>query len=351
MAGFNWIISRGDYKMSLSSALKLATGLALGLAALIATGLWLIGHRPLSVPILMYHHIGDKVDSPWWVTTRDFETQLLALREQGYSSVWPSDLVAHQRWGWPLPDKPIVLTFDDGYLTLKENAEPLLRKYGFKGVSYLITGRVGDSVETRQEWEGSPLLIWPEIKALYKRGTLRFGGHSRTHPNLRAMADARQEIVSCYRDLERKGGFTPEGFCYPHGEYKPETVALIKHSRFTTATTCKDGFADIKSGASLIEIPRVSVMGGRHGFKAELHCGTNGIVAVTLSKEGRNLEVIPKLIWSQETSTWLPQVQVTSTPATWTCPAPVGCPDTAPVLELWDTFRVIRYYPQVPDRP
>lgn len=299
--------------------------------------------RPVSVPILMYHQIGDAVDSPWWVTVKDFETQLQALREQGYTSVWPSDLVAHQRWGWPLPCKPILITFDDGYLNLMEQAEPLLRKYGFKGVSYLITGRVGDTPETRQKWEGSPLLTWPEVKALHQRGTIRFGGHSRTHANLRALTDSRQEIAACYRDLKRKGGFTPEGFCFPFGQYKAETLADLAHSKFTTATTCADGVPELKGGASLLELPRVSVMGGWHRFRLQSRAGAAGVMELALSKEGRDLDVTPKWVWSDGTSVWLPRINVTSAPQVITCAAPDSQTHPDPVLELWDNYHVICY--------
>lgn len=312
---------------------------------IIAGFCWLQAQRthPVSVPILMYHRIGDEVDSPWWVTVKDFETHLQGLREQGYESVWPSDLVAHQRWGWPLPRRPIVLTFDDGYLDLMEQAEPLLKKYGFKGVSYLITGRVGDTAEARQKWEGTPLLIWPEVRAMSQRGTIRFGGHSRTHANLRALADPRQEIASCYRDLTRKGGVTPEGFCFPFGQYKDETLAGMSRSKFTTATTCADGIGELKPGAAMYELPRVSVMGGWHRFKIQHHPGTNGVMKVDISKEGRDLDVTPKIVWGDGFCAWLPQIHVTSLPLVVSCSSPDGRTHPAPVLELWDNFRVIRH--------
>ncbi len=322
------------------------TTLVLGVLFLLVGLGWLQVQRvrPVSVPILMYHRIGDEVDSPWWVTIRDFEAQLQALREQGYTSVWPSDLAAHQRWGWPLPRKPILLTFDDGYLNLTEQAEPLLRKYGFKGVSYLITGRIGDSPATRQNWEGTPLLIWPEVKAAYRRGTIRFGGHSRTHPNLRALAEPRQEITSCYRDVKRKGGFTPEGFCFPYGQYKDETLVELGRSKFTTATTCEDGIAELKPASLLLELPRVSVMGGWHRFRLQPCSGTEGAMGVGIAKEGRDLDVTPKLVWGDGTVQWLPPVHVTSAPLVISCSPADGRSHPDPVLELWDNFRVIRLF-------
>ena len=332
--------------MHIRNHMGMLASLAVVILCLLAAWKWLSLQRshPVSVPILMYHRIGDEFDSPWWVTARDFETQLQSLRAQGYVSVWPSDLAAHQRWGWPLPAKPIMLTFDDGYLNVMEQAEPLLKKFGFHGVSYLITGRVGDTAETRQKWEGSPLLIWPEVRAVQQRGIIRFGGHSRTHANLRALADPRQEIVSCYRDMQRKGGFTPEGFCFPYGQYKAETLAEIARSKFTTATTCEDGIAELKPGTTLFELPRVSVIGGWHRFKVQIQSGTNGLIQAGISKEGRDLDVTPKLVWGDGTVKWLPQIHLTGVPLVIPCPAPDGLSHPSPALELWDNLRVIRYF-------
>lgn len=320
--------------------------LILGILLLLTGARWLQHQRmrTVSVPILMYHRIGNEVDSPWWVTVQDFETQLRSLREQGYSSVWPSDLAAHQRWGWPLPRKPILLTFDDGYLNMTEQAEPLLRKYGFKAVCYLITGRIGDAPATRQSWEGTPLLIWPEVQAAYRRGTIRFGGHSRTHPNLRALPESHQEIASCYRDLQRKGRLVPEGFCFPYGQYKDETLTELARSKFTTATTCTDGIAELKPGAPLFELPRVSVMGGWHRFRIQPSAGPTNTMTIGVAKEGRELEVTPKLVWDDGTFKWLPRVRITSSPSPISYASADGQKHPAPVLELWDDFHVILHY-------
>ena len=304
--------------------------------------------RVTDIPILMYHRIGDGGDSPWWVLPGDFENHLKSLRANGYKSVLPSDLVAHQRWGWPLPAKPVIITFDDGYLNILEAAEPLMKKYGFRGVSYLITGLVADSPETRKAYEGSPVLSWPEVRAMQKRGTIVFGGHSRTHVNLRALADPREEIAGCYRDLKKKGRLDPEGFCFPFGQFKEETLACLKKSRFTTGMTCEDGFARIEPGAKLLELPRVAVMGGRHVFHAEP--GSTGMTAISMrvSQEGRDLEVCPRLAWKGGDGTisgkWLPPVHVSVSPATLSWPRNLVEGKIDPVLELWDNFHVVQYW-------
>lgn len=327
---------------------RLTLVVAAVLALCAATGVWLVRQKAktVQVPILMYHKVGDAVDTPWWVTTREFETQLQGLREQGYQSVLPSDLDAHRRWGKPLPAKPVLLSFDDGYLTMLETAEPLLKKYGFQGVCYLITGKVSDTPETRQEWEGTKLLSWPEVRAMQQRGTVVFGGHTRTHPNLRAMPDPGDEIKGCYQDLVKKGGFTPEGFCYPFGQYRAETPALVAKAGFTTATTCDDGVAGVRSGVSLLSLPRVTVMGGNHRFGVTRVASGDGRVSVCVSLERGRLDVCPRLAWPDGAlgAGWLDAAPISSIPTLMQWDARPSASQGTPVLELWDNYHMVRYF-------
>jgi len=306
--------------------------------------------RIVPIPVLMYHKIGDTEDSPWWVTSRDFENHLKGLRSRGYTSIRPSDLAANRRWGWPLPAKPVIITFDDGYLNILETAEPLLKQYGFQGVCYLITGQVSESPRTRKTFEGTPILSWPEVCAMQARGSVVFGGHSRSHANLRALADPRDEIVGCYRDLRKRGGFTPEGFCYPYGQYGEATLACVSRSRFTTAVTCEDGIATTGRACKLLELPRVSVMGGWHRFHAERVDAVDKVVSVRVSKEGRDLEAHPRLAWTDATGKrkgdWLAPIRVSAIPVILNWKHDDERAGLDPELELWDNFQVVRYWCQ-----
>jgi peptidoglycan/xylan/chitin deacetylase (PgdA/CDA1 family) len=303
--------------------------------------------RVVPVPILMYHKIGDAVNTAWWVTAEDFEAHLALLRAEGYQSIMPSDLAAHQAWGRRLPPKPVIITFDDGYLNAVETAEPLLRRYGFRGVCYLITGQVSETPATRQRYEGAPMLSWPEVRAAHRRGTLRFGGHTRSHANLRAMADPAGELAACYDDLRRKGGFKPEGFCYPYGQYRPDTPAHVSHAGFTTAMTCNDGIARASRQTTLLELPRISIMGGQHRYRVE-RVDDDKSVTLRVRKQGHSMEVHPRLVWPENPATvetgWLAPVKIKAAPVTLTWPLPPGVTTGTPVLELWDAFRVLRLY-------
>ena len=307
------------------------------------------------VPVLMYHKIGDGGNSAWWVTVADFESQLGNLQEQGYRSILPSDLVAHQRWGKPLPSKPVIITFDDGYLNCMEQAEPLLKKYGFRAVCYLITGQISETPDTRRSYEGATMLSWVDVRAMQRRGTIAFGGHTRSHANLRAMKDPYAEIRACYEDIRRTGGFKPAGFCYPYGQYNEQTPSAVAKAGFITAVTCVDGAVETGPDLKLLELPRVSIMGGIHRYHAEhVAASQPGSLAVRVWKEGRPMELRPRLVWSGHASRpdegWLPRVSIADQPVmlTWTLPVPEL--SGAPVLELWDNLRVMKMF-QTPLKP
>ena len=96
----------------------------------------------------MYHYVSEPpADADIYrrdlsVTPANFEVQLAWLQGQGYESITLTDLVYHLARGWSLPDKPVILTFDDGYRDNYTNAFPLLLEYGYTGTFFLVTGPI-----------------------------------------------------------------------------------------------------------------------------------------------------------------------------------------------------------------
>lgn len=92
---------------------------------------------------LMYHNVSDRGSSRYTLTVKEFRSQMEALRQGGYHSITISQLADLIRRGGGLPERPVVLTYDDGYLGVYENAFPILQETGFTGVIYVITGTLG----------------------------------------------------------------------------------------------------------------------------------------------------------------------------------------------------------------
>jgi peptidoglycan/xylan/chitin deacetylase (PgdA/CDA1 family) len=309
-------------------------------------------HREIEVPVLMYHRIGERGDDVWWLPVEAFAGQMAFLKEAGYRTVLPSDLVARHRRGVPLPPKPIVITFDDGHLNCLTEAEPILRAHGFRAVNFLVTDLVAERADERRTYEDAPCLVWPEVRAMQERGTVAFGGHSRSHANLRALGRrAAREIQGCWEDLVAHGVERPEGFCIPYGEYRDETLQAIRESPFTIAFSVEDRIARIGGTNSLLAVPRVSVFGGARDFavRSAAWRADGAAIDVNLAFRGRKqgLPATPRLVWpgqrSDEGWVTMDRIRPDGTQLVWRLAGDLR--SRGPLaLEIWDALRVLRHY-------
>lgn len=309
-------------------------------------------HRETVVPVLMYHRIGDGGDSAWWVPTAVFEQQMRFIAESGYTSVLPSDLLAKRRKGRRLPDKPIVITFDDGSLNCLTDAEPILRRHGLRAVNFLITDYIADRPEERRRYEDADCLVWPEVREMQARGTVVFGGHSKSHANLRALGRrAGTEINACWDALVANGVQRPEGFCFPYGEYREETLEALRASPFKIGFTVQDRLARVGGTNSLLAVPRISVFGGARDLSvlSARRDEAAGELRVAVGFRGRpkGLPGAARLYgegWAEDAGWLAPRRFVPGTnELAWPVAAlPV---QRGPLtLEIWDDHRVLRHY-------
>ncbi|MDP2990996.1 MAG: polysaccharide deacetylase family protein [Kiritimatiellota bacterium] len=337
-----------QYTLVVAGIILLALVVALGLAVQRLRE----SHRTRAVPILMYHKIGAIANNAWWVPTGVFERQLRALRNQGYSTVLPDAIVNHHKAGQRLPPKSVMITFDDGYRDSLALAEPLLKKYGFRAVVYLITDTVAETPGTRRQYEGVDVLTWPEIKAMQQRGTFVFGGHSHRHQNLAVVDDPYPDIRECYLRLRRQGIRQPFSFCYPHGQYNARTIAAVKRAGFRSAMACEDRVALTGKAMNMLALPRVSVMGGEHEFHVNRLSAraAPGEIVLHVMHTGIPMEVSPRLVWSGATTNqdYLPAVEIKNADYEWRWPSPAHESNAVPVrLEIWDKHRLFMMWSQM----
>lgn len=95
------------------------------------------------VPILMYHSVVETATKDTEISIEKFEEQIKKLKEEGYTAIFLQDLVDYVEKGIELPEKPICITFDDGYLNNYEEAYPILKKYGTKATIFVIGSTIG----------------------------------------------------------------------------------------------------------------------------------------------------------------------------------------------------------------
>lgn len=215
--------------------------------------------REASVPILMYHHVGDlppdadAVRISLTVSQDRFEAEMKFLSDQGYHPIHIADLVNALANGTPLPDKPIILTFDDGYDDNYINVFPTLKDYGFVGTFFII-GAPTDY--------GSPgYMRWEQILEMYNNG-MEIGGHSLTHRyNLGTMRPSTQdiEIKNDHKLMvDHLPNWTPI-FSYPSGSYNQYSIDLLTQLGYIAAVTTKQGTS--QSSKTPLELRRIRIRG------------------------------------------------------------------------------------------
>lgn len=311
-------------------------------------------NSPRNIPILMYHRIGEHADR-WSVSPRDFATHMRFLREEGYVGILPSDLAANRAWGKPLPERPVIITLDDGYRDAVTRAEPILKRYGFRAMVYLITGYVGADASKRKQYAGADCLTWDEVRAARRRGVLEFGGHSHTHTPLVRAPDPLAEASRCFQDIARYGGFTPDAFCYPHGMARERTAETVRRAGFSTAVICGDRIAAWGPDADLHLLPRVSAIGGSPAFSAtHRREAGSGDRMVVLRYRGASMQVRPCLAPDAPDArrAWLDPVRLDaegSYELRWPAHAAGGDGRPPARLEIWDSNRILRLYAQAID--
>ncbi|MBA3945347.1 MAG: polysaccharide deacetylase family protein [Herpetosiphonaceae bacterium] len=196
--------------------------------------------QTVNVPILTYHYISvnpDPVHDPLRtalaVEPKVFGEQLDWLIKEGYTTVSLDDVYYALKFGFALPPKPVVLSFDDGYRDFYLNAWPLLRARHMQATIFLISDVL----------DQPPYLTSAMVRALAASPLITVGAHTRTHPPLATLSTTQSldQIVGSKHKLEQLIGRRVNHFCYPYGSYNETTIAQVMAAGFKTATTTHSG--------------------------------------------------------------------------------------------------------------
>jgi peptidoglycan/xylan/chitin deacetylase (PgdA/CDA1 family) len=215
------------------------------------------GARHLAVPILMYHRIDYLRPSLPEMTRRltvdptDFEHQMEWLKQHGFHTLTQRELLDAVSGGRPLPAKPILITFDDGYRDVLGKASPVIQRLRLHATEYVISGRLDGS--------DSSFLTVPELRLLEQRG-IEIGSHTVTHADLPALSDAQafEELATSRSTLERALGHPVRWFAYPYGAYDGRVVGLVARAGYRLAVTTRSGSCQDTSHP--LELKRLEVL-------------------------------------------------------------------------------------------
>lgn len=228
------------------------------------------------LPVAMYHSVTDQGESPgeYVISPSMLEKDLQWLSQHGYETVVVGDLVSHVENGTPLPEKPVMLTFDDGYYNNYRNAYPLLQKYGMQAVLSPVGTLVEQFTETDDPEEHE---VWSyctsgELQEMAASGVVEIQNHSYDFHELtprRGCLRKSGEDEATYRniffedtrkaqELFRSIGISPPVcYTYPYGARNAETDALVQEYGFVASLSCEEGITCItRDAASLKNIRR-----------------------------------------------------------------------------------------------
>jgi peptidoglycan/xylan/chitin deacetylase (PgdA/CDA1 family) len=238
---------------ALYAALLLA-GLMIGDAS--AGGSGLSGEKPVCVPILMYHEIKTYKTGKDIILPREFENDLKYLAENGYTAVTMEDLLAYTQNEADLPEKPIVLSFDDGYLSTYIYAFPLLKKYNDKIVLSIIGKNTDDFSRIPDDDLDYSHVTWDQLNEMLDSGCVEVQNHSyNLHKYGKRVGCAQLPGETCeayekllagdvgrlQTEIALKTGRVPTTFSYPYGKYGDATDQILRKLGFRSTLTCDYG--------------------------------------------------------------------------------------------------------------
>lgn len=183
----------------------------------------------VTAPILLYHRVStdsDKLDSQYNIPPEKFEEQMQWLFDNGYQTITVSDLANLIYNGGEIPQRPVVITFDDGNLDMYKNVFPILKKYGYVATFYVVESYIN----------GEDMVSTDQLKELIQNGW-EIGSHSKTHAHLPGISEEQlpDEIRMSKLNLEEKLGVTINSFAYPFGEINDNIIRLTVNFGYKSA--------------------------------------------------------------------------------------------------------------------
>lgn len=186
-----------------------------------------------SAVILLYHHVAEDTPPSTTISPADFEGHLRYLRENEFNVIALDRMIDSLRSGQALPDKSVVITFDDGYSSIYEEAFPMLQAYGYPFTLFLSTQPIDDGLNNYMSWD--------QIREMSDAGVI-IANHMVDHPYMleardeesdrQRLARLREDLLRAEQRIEQETGQSHRYLAYPYGEYEPRIKALLEELSF-----------------------------------------------------------------------------------------------------------------------
>lgn len=232
--------------------------------------------------VLMYHDIGPSVPGAFpgaTVHQAEFEKQIAWLDDHGYVGIRPSDWIAGCRGRKPLPDKPILITFDDGFAGVATYALPIMQRRGFGAGVFIVTQRIGaaNTWDQMLGCNGAPLMSADDIIRWSSRG-IEFGCHTRTHPDLANLSgsEIQSEVVGSREDLATLLDRVPAAFAYPWGRFNQAVHNCVRDA-FDLAFSTRRGINSGRTDRHLLRRAAIRPNRSMLDFACRVRFGINPV--------------------------------------------------------------------------
>lgn len=225
------------------------------------------------LPIIMYHHIlrDEARHGKFIISPDDLENDLKYIKKNGYTTITDLDLIEYQKNGKPLPEKPIMLTFDDGHLSYLEYVVPLLEKYDMKAIVSIVGSYTNDYTSHPDKAVSYAYLSWDDIKLLSQTSHTRIANHTYDMHKMversgcsKMKGEKSEHYKKIFSDDATKMrdliySYTQKNadcFTYPFGSFCKESEEEIKRLGFKISLTCNEGINSISRDSSLFKLKR-----------------------------------------------------------------------------------------------
>lgn len=226
------------------------------------------------LPIIMYHHIlrDEARHGKFIISPLDLENDLKYIKKEGFTTITDYDLIRFMEKGTPLPEKPIMLTFDDGHLSYLEYVVPLLEKYDMKAIVSIVGSYTDDYTKNQDKSVSYAYLSWEDVEKLADSSHTRIANHTYDmHKNsngrngcLKTKGETKEKYIEIFDEdafkmkelIYSHTGKSADCFTYPFGHFCEESEEEINKLGFKVSLTCNEGINYISKNSSLFKLKR-----------------------------------------------------------------------------------------------
>ena len=215
----------------------------------------------ITVPIVMYHQVKNSELGKDVITPQEFENDLKYLFENNYQTITMTQLIEYVYEDVKLPDHPIILSFDDGYLSTYKNVYPLLQKYNMKIVLSIVGKSADDFSKVNDTNINYAHMTWAQINEMRGSGLVEIQNHTyNMHKIINGRYGCGQKYNEPLSDYEKAltndvitfqercvsmTGWSPSTFTYPYGKYNDNSEQILKGLGYKATLSCRYGVNQI----------------------------------------------------------------------------------------------------------